>query len=77
MYPLRRTPGKLFTKAVIALIWLLSLGFALPMGLVHTFGHVPDGDGTKPFCYIDFGSNATNSTFAVFKAYRSVCQVSE
>ena len=42
IHPLRRAPGKLFTLAVIAVIWLLSLGFALPMGFLHTFGYVPD-----------------------------------
>ncbi len=42
MHPLRRKPSKLFSKAVIVLIWVLSLAFALPMGLVHTFGYVQD-----------------------------------
>ena len=86
MYPLRRKPSKLFSKVIIVLIWILSFAFALPMGLVHTFGYVPDnnsvnyvedtgGNSTiiaaeKPFCYIDFGSNVTNSTITVFKYYR-------
>ena len=42
MHPLRRKPSKLFSKAVIVMIWVLSLAFALPMGLVHTFGYVQD-----------------------------------
>ena len=81
MYPLRRKPSKLFSKVVILLIWIFGLAFALPMGIVHTFGHVEDytyinetGDEVqveKPFCFIDFGPNATNSTmFTMFKYYR-------
>ena len=42
MHPLRRKPSKLLSKLVIVSIWALSLTFALPMGLVHTFGYVPD-----------------------------------
>ena len=102
MYPLRKKPSKLFSKIIIISIWVASLAFALPMGLVHTFGHVPDGEvpelsnitsndviknltsdddemflqeqmlgtvKTKPFCYIDFGPNASNTTVIIFKAY--------
>ena len=81
MYPLRRKPSKLFSKVVILLIWIFGLVFALPMGIVHTFGPIVDhtyinetGDEVqilKPFCYIDFGPNATDSTmFTMFKYYR-------
>ena len=77
MYPLRRKPPKLFSKVIIVLIWCLSLAFALPMGLVHTFDYVDDPSFAsseekvkKPFCYIDFGPNATNSTVTAFKYYR-------
>ena len=82
MYPLRRKPTKLFSKVVILLIWILGLAFALPMGLVHTFGYVDDPSaiqtnelgqevqGEKPFCYIDFGPNATQSNITLFKYYR-------
>ena len=81
MYPLRRKPSKLFSKVVILLIWIFGLAFALPMGIVHTFGLVEDhsyfnetGDlvqTTKPFCYIDFGPHGQNSTmFTMFKYYR-------
>jgi hypothetical protein len=83
MYPLRRKPSKLFSKIVILLIWIAGLAFALPMGLVHTFGYVDDPLsfyineqdeqvlGEKPFCYIDFGSNATQSSnLSLFKYYR-------
>ncbi len=83
MYPLRRKPSKLFSKVVILLIWILGLLFALPMGLVHTFGYVDDPRlnekgqevvENKPFCYIDFGTNGENSTdmlnLTVFKYYR-------
>ena len=83
MYPLRRKPSKLFSKVVILLIWIFGLAFALPMGIVHTFGLVEDhsyfnetGDlvqTTKPFCYIDFGPHGQNSTmFTMFKYYRYV-----
>ena len=79
MYPLRRKPSKLFSKVVILLIWILGLLFALPMGLVHTFGYVDDHGinelgqeviGEKPFCYIDFGPNNTQSNITLFKYYR-------
>lgn len=78
MYPLRRKPSKLFSKVVILLIWILGLLFALPMGFVHTFGNVEDlrvnedgqeVKGEKPFCYIDFGPNATQSNLTMFKYY--------
>jgi hypothetical protein len=75
MYPLRRKPGTVLSKLLIAAIWMLSLAFALPMGFFHTFGYVPDHTDAnnntveKPFCYIDFGSNETNSE-DVFKYYR-------
>ena len=83
MYPLRRKPSKLFSKAVIFLIWILGLLFALPMGLLHSFGYVDDpainesGQEVvrkKPFCYLDFGA-ASNATIqppklTFFKYYR-------
>ena len=83
MYPLRRKPSKLFSKAVIFLIWILGLLFALPMGLLHSFGYVDDpainesGQEVvrkKPFCYLDFGA-ANNATLqppklTFFKYYR-------
>jgi len=78
MHPLRHRPSKLFSKVVIAVIWVAGLAFALPMGLVHTFGYVPDnnfgavGGDLKPFCYIDFGPNVTNATLVAFKSYRRV-----
>ena len=72
MYPLRRKPTKLFSKIVILCIWILAFAFALPMGIVHTFGMVDDIPGhQKPFCYIDFGPNATQS-ITMFKYYRYV-----
>ena len=72
MYPLRRKPTKLFSKIVILCIWILAFAFALPMGIVHTFGYVDDIPGhQKPFCYIDFGPNATQS-ITMFKYYRYV-----
>ena len=45
------------------------------MGIVHKFGYVEDSSGgaviglEKPFCYIDFGPNASSATAAVFKYY--------
>ena len=75
MYPLRRKPTKLFSKAVIVAIWFLSLAFALPMGIVHTFDAEylvalsEDGSNqTKPFCTIAFGANDTAS-IAAFNYY--------
>ena len=42
------------------------------MGIVHTFGMVEDIPGhQKPFCYIDFGQNATES-ITMFTYYRYV-----
>lgn len=63
MYPLRRKPTKMFSKLIILLIWVLGLAFALPMGLAHKFAYVDDdvAGGQKPFCFIDFGSNATTN----------------
>ena len=86
MYPLRRKPPKLFSKGVIILIWVFGLAFAIPMGTVHTFDYVEDhsyvnetGDviqTKKPFCFIDFGENATDSTmFTMFKYYRYVLYI--
>ena len=73
MYPLRRKPTKLFSKIVILCIWILAFAFALPMGIVHTFGMVEDIPGQqKPFCYIDFGPNATQFITIGFKYYRYV-----
>ncbi|XP_059088190.1 RYamide receptor-like [Tigriopus californicus] len=72
MYPLRKKPSKLFSNIVILCIWILSLTFALPLGLFHTFGHVPDPqspNGEKPFCYIDFGNTTSNATMTTFKYY--------
>lgn len=76
MYPLRRKPSKLFSKVVILLIWILGTLFALPMGVVHTFGYVDDlvvaesGEAVKkPFCYIDFGPNATQTNLTLFQYY--------
>ena len=75
MHPLRRKPTKLLSKCVIVSIWAASLAFALPMGLVHTFAHVPvdaslGSNLTKPFCYIDLGGpQATNATLLAFKSY--------
>ena len=79
MYPLRRKPTKLFSKIVILCIWILAFAFALPMGIVHKFGMVAENDDIpehqKPFCYIDFGPNATQS-ITMFKYYRYVLGIS-
>lgn len=75
MYPLRRKPSKLCSQIVIVLIGILSLAFALPMGIVHTFAYVPDTErgeaATKPFCRIDFG-NGTSAEAGqlMFQYYR-------
>ena len=45
MYPLRRTPSKLMSKVIIVIIWLVGFAFALPMGLMHSFGYVVDKNG--------------------------------
>lgn len=75
MYPLRRKPSKLCSQIVIVLIGILSLAFALPMGIVHTFAYVPDTDrgdaATKPFCRIDFGNGTSaESGQLMFQYYR-------
>ena len=44
MYPLRRTPSKLMSKVIIVIIWLVGFAFALPMGLMHSFGYVVEKD---------------------------------
>ena len=75
MYPLRRKPSKLCSQIVIVLIGILSLAFALPVGIVHTFAYVSDADEgdavTKPFCQIDFGSGpSAESGQLMFQYYR-------
>ena len=72
MYPLRRKPSKLCSQIVIVLIGILSLAFALPVGVVHEFAYVPDGaNATKPFCRMDFG-NGTSAEAGqlMFQYYR-------
>ena len=75
MYPLRRKPSKLCSQIVIVLIGILSLAFALPVGIVHTLEYVPDdarGEAaTKPFCRINFG-NGTSAEAGqlMFQYYR-------
>ena len=86
MYPLKRKPGKLISVSVIALIWLCSFAFALPMGLVYHFHYIPSEseylNGTewikdsKPFCSISFHPNNTSITAHGFKYYRYVCIIS-
>ena len=74
MYPLRRKPTKLFSKIIILIIWVLGLAFAVPMGIVYTFEYVPVNEEEKelkPFCHLNFGPNATNSTeLLMFQYYR-------
>ena len=76
MYPLRRKPTKLFSKIIILIIWVLGLAFAVPMGIVYTFEYVPVNEEEKelkPFCHLNFGPNATNSTeLLMFQYYRYV-----
>ena len=74
MYPLRRKPTKLFSKIIILIIWVLGLAFAVPMGIVYTFEYVPvdeEEKELKPFCHLNFGPNATDSTeLVLFQYYR-------
>jgi len=74
MYPLRRKPTKLFSKIIILIIWVLGLAFAVPMGIVYTFEYVPvdeEEKEQKPFCHLNFGTNATDSTELVLFQYYS------
>lgn len=74
MYPLRRKPTKLFSKIIILIIWVLGLAFAVPMGIVYTFEYVPVNEEEKelkPFCHLNFGPNATNSTELLMFQYYS------
>ena len=59
MYPLRRTPSKLMSKVIIVIIWLVGFAFALPMGLMHSFGYVIDKNA--PF------DQVTSLTMSLFK----------
>ena len=72
MYPLRRKPSKLCSQIVIVLIGILSLAFALPIGIVHKLTYIPDAArgeaATKPFCQIDFGNGTAGQL--MFQYYR-------
>ena len=72
--------------SVIAMVWIASLIFALPMGMVYHFDYHEENyrNGTewatnlKPFCSIEFlpnstlglGPNSTLITEHMFKYYR-------
>ena len=78
MYPLRSKPGKMFSLFVIAVVWIASLIFAVPMGIVYQFDyheeHIQNGTEwathLKPFCSISFSQNATIITEYNFRYYR-------
>ena len=78
MYPLRSKPGKLLSLSVIAVVWIASLVFAIPMGIVYQFDYHEEHflNGTewatklKPFCSISFSQDATVITEYTFRYYR-------
>ena len=78
IYPLRSKPSKLLSFSVIAVVWIASLIFAIPMGAVYVFDYHEEHDfistepttHMKPFCSINFDTNTTLITENAFRYYR-------
>ena len=78
IYPLKRKPGKQMSLFVIAIIWIASLVFAVPMGMVYHFEYHEEywyngSDwiaSSKPFCHITFEVDSPLVTKYAFRYYR-------
>ena len=78
IYPLRSKPSKLLSFSVIAVVWIASLIFAMPMGAVYVFDYHEENywseskwrTNLKPFCSIDFKTNTTLISESSFRYYR-------
>ena len=78
IYPLRSKPSKLLSFSVIAVVWIASLIFAMPMGAVYVFDYHEENylseskwtTDLKPFCSIDFRTNTTLISESSFRYYR-------